>query len=127
MRVLVCVPSSPESEAGQLPPKDLVEKMMKFNEEMQKAGVMVTAGGLLPTSRAKRLVFSGDRPKIVDGPFAESKEMIAGFWILEVRSLDEAVAWISKAPFGGGTKIDLRPLQDVSDWPEELRDAARGA
>jgi hypothetical protein len=124
MRFLVLVPASAESEAGALPSKEMVEQMGKLNLEMEKAGVLVTLGGLQPTSKASRLTFAKGKAAVMDGPFAEAKEMVAGFWILDVKSKEEAIAWISRAPFPDGTKIDIRPLHDLESWPDELRDAA---
>jgi hypothetical protein len=126
MRVMVFVPGNKESESGALPPPELVAKMMKFNEELVKAGVMLAADGLLPTSRAKKVRFDGAQPTVIDGPFAESKELVAGFWIWQVKSMEEAVEWIKRAPFGGGVEITLRPVHSPEDWgdhlPQELRD-----
>jgi hypothetical protein len=122
---MVFVPSSPEVEAGALPPKELVEEMNKLNAEMKKAGVLVDAAGLLPMAKSKRLKFAGPgKATVLDGPYSEAKELVAGYWLLEVKSVDEAIRWISKAPFGGGVELQVRPLHDVSDWPEELRKAA---
>jgi hypothetical protein len=120
MRFLVIVPASKESEAGQLPSRELLEKMGKYNEELVKAGVMLAGEGLHPTSKAKRVKFSGAQPSVVDGPFTESKELVAGFWIFQAKSIDEAVAWVKKAPFGGGVEIEIRPIFEASDFGERL-------
>ena len=125
MRVLVMVPGNAESEKGAMPPVELVEKMQKFNEELVKAGVMLAGEGLHPTSKAKRVKFDGAKKTVIDGPFAESKEMIAGFWLWQVRSMDEAVEWLKKAPFGGGVEVEIRPIHEMEDFgknlPPELR------
>lgn len=115
MRVMVIVKASKESEAGILPPKELFEEMHKFNEKLVNAGIMLAGDGLQPTSKAKRVRFSGETPLVLDGPFAETKELVAGFWIWQVRSMEEAVDWLKKAPFGGGAEIEIRPFYESSD------------
>lgn len=120
MRVMVIVRASAESEAGVMPSREILTQMGKFNEELVKAGVMLAADGLTPTSKGKRVKFSGKQPTIIDGPFTESKELIAGFWIWQVRSMEEAVEWIKRAPFGGGVEIELRPVFELDDFGPEL-------
>ena len=120
MRVMVIVPASKESEAGVLPDRKLLTEMGKFNEELVKAGVMLAGEGLRPTSHGKRVKFSGSTPAVIDGPFTESKELVAGFWLWQVKSMDEAVAWIKKAPFGGGVEIELRPIFESKDFGDAL-------
>jgi len=120
MRVMVCVPANKDSEAGQLPTQEGLTQMMKFNEELVKAGVMLDGAGLLPTSKAKRVRFSAAQRTVIDGPFAESKELIAGYWIWQVKSMDEAVEWLKRAPFDGGVEVTIRPLFS----PEDFGDAA---
>ena len=120
MRVMVIVPASKESEAGVLPDRKLLTDMGKFNEELVKAGVMLAGEGLKPTSNGKRVKFSGATPTVIDGPFTESKELIAGFWLWQVKSMDEAVAWIKKAPFGGGVEIELRQIFETADLLDAL-------
>jgi len=120
MRFLVLVPGSKESEAGQMPSRELIERMTKYNEELVKAGVMQMGEGLQPTSRAKRVTFGAGQPSVIDGPFTESKELVAGFWIFKAASIDEAVEWVKKAPFGGGVKIDIRPIFEAEDFGKEL-------
>jgi len=110
MRVMVIVPASKESEAGVLPDAKILTEMGKFNEELVKAGVMLAGEGLHASSKGKRVKFSGTTPTVIDGPFTESKELIAGFWLWQVKSMEEAVAWIKKAPFGGGVEIELRQI-----------------
>jgi hypothetical protein len=120
MRVLVMVPGNKDSEAGVMPDTKILTEMGKFNEELVKAGVMLSGEGLRPTSAGKRVKFSGATPTVIDGPFTESKEIIAGFWIWQVRSMDEAVAWLKKAPFGGGVEVEIRPIFEMEDFGEQL-------
>ena len=120
MRVMVLVPASKESEAGVLPDTKILTEMGKFNEELVKAGVMLAGEGLRPTSKGKRVKFSGGTPTVIDGPFTESKELVAGFWLWQVKSMDEAVAWIKKAPFGGGVVIELRQVFETEDFGDAL-------
>ncbi len=127
MRVMVFVPGDANSEAGTMPSQELVGKMMKFNEELVKAGVMLAADGLTPTSKAKRVRFSGSQRTVLDGPFAETKELIAGYWIWQVKSMEEAVEWLKRAPFDGGAEITLRPIFDPEDFGRELTPELRAA
>jgi hypothetical protein len=94
--------------------------MGKYNEELVKAGVMLAGEGLHPSSKGKRVRFSGSQRTVIDGPFAETKELIAGFWIWKVKSMDEAVEWLKKAPFGGGAEIEIRPIFEAEDFGKEL-------
>jgi hypothetical protein len=125
MRVMVFVPGDKDSESGKMPSQELITRMMKFNEELVKAGVMLAGDGLTPTSKAKRVRFSGAQRTVVDGPFAESKEIIAGYWIWQVRSIDEAVEWLKRAPFDGGVEVTLRPVFEPDDFGKELTPALR--
>jgi hypothetical protein len=120
MRVMVFVPGDANSEAGTMPSPELVGRMMKFNEELVKAGVVLAGDGLTPTSKAKRVRFSGSQRTVVDGPFAETKELIAGYWIWQVKSIEEAVEWLKRAPFDGGVEVTLRPIFDPADFGKEL-------
>ena len=120
MRVMVIVKASKASEAGVMPSTELLEAMGKFNEELVKAGVMVSGDGLKPTSQAKRVEFKGDKRLVIDGPFAETKELVAGYWIWKVASIDEAVSWLKKAPFDGGTEVEIRPLFEMEDFGKEV-------
>jgi len=120
MRVLVIVPGNKDSEAGVMPDTKLLTEMGKFNEELVKAGVMLAGEGLRPTSYGKRVKFSGSAPTVIDGPFTESKEIVAGFWIWQVKSVDEAVAWMKKAPFGGGVEIEIRPIFEMEDFGAQM-------
>jgi len=127
MRVMVMVPASKESEAGVMPDAKILADMGKFNEELVKAGVMLAGEGLKPTSKGKRVKFSGTTPTVIDGPFTESKELIAGFWLWQVKSMDEAVAWIKKAPFGGGVEIELRQIFETEDFGDAISPEAKAA
>jgi hypothetical protein len=115
---MVLVPASKESEAGVMPDTKILNEMGKFNEQLVKAGVMLAAEGLQPTSKGVRVKFSGNAPAVIDGPFTESKELIAGFWLWQVKSMDEAVEWIKRSPFGGGVEIEIRPVFEVADFGE---------
>jgi hypothetical protein len=120
MRVMVLVPGDKDSEAGKMPSEEILSKMMKFNEELVKAGVMLAGDGLTPTSKAKRVKFWGSQRTVIDGPFAESKEIVAGYWIWEVKSIDEAVEWLKRAPFDGGVEVTIRPVHQHEDFGKEL-------
>jgi hypothetical protein len=120
MRVMVIVKANKDSEAGILPSKEILEKMGKYNEELVKAGVMLAGEGLQSSAKGKRMKFSGEKRTITDGPFAETKELIAGFWLWQVRSMDEAVEWLKRAPFDGGTEIELRRVFETEDFGENL-------
>ena len=116
MRVMVIVKASKESEAGILPPKALVERMGKFNEQLAQAGVLIAADGLHPSARGARVRFSGGERTVIDGPFTETKELIAGYWLWRVSSRDEAVEWLKRAPFDGGVEVEIREVFE----PEEM-------
>ena len=120
MRVMVIVKASNESEAGQMPSEKILTEMGKYNEELVKAGVMLAGDGLHPSSKGKRVRFSGADRTVIDGPFAETKELIAGFWLWQVKSMDEAVDWLKRAPFGGGTELEIRPIFEVEDFGKEF-------
>jgi len=122
MRVMVFVKASKESETGQMPTTQLVAEMGRYNEELVRAGVMEAGEGLHPSSKGKRVRFSGPQRTVIDGPFAETKELIAGFWIWKVKSIDEAVEWLKKAPFDGGTEIEIRPIFDSEEFGREVRE-----
>jgi hypothetical protein len=117
---MVLVKASEESEAGVMPTEDLLAEMGKFNEELVKAGVMLAGEGLHPTSKAKRVRFEGTNRTVIDGPFAETKELIAGYWLWQVKSMDEAIEWLKRAPFDGGTEIEVRPVFEAEDFGEEF-------
>jgi hypothetical protein len=120
MRVMVVVKASKESEAGEMPSEKILAEMGKFNEELVKAGVMLAMEGLHPTSRAKRVRFSGRQRTVIDGPFAETKELIAGFWLWQVKSVDEAVEWLKRAPFDEGAEVEIRPVFEADDFGKEF-------
>src|SRR5277367_4991398 len=115
MRVMVIVKADKNSEAGVMPSRELLTAMGKFNEELVKAGVMLAGEGLHASSKGKRVKFSGGKHTITDGPFAESKELIAGFWLWQVRSMEEAVEWLKRAPFDGGAAIEIRRVFEAED------------
>jgi hypothetical protein len=120
MRVMVLVPADENSEQGVMPDENLLTEMGNFNEELVKAGVMLAGEGLHPTSKAARVRFDGDKRTVIDGPFTESKELIAGYWLWQVRDMDEAIEWIKRAPFGGGTEIEIRPVFEAEDFGDEF-------
>jgi hypothetical protein len=117
---MVFVPADKHSEAGVMPSQELISKMMKFNEDLVQAGVMLDGQGLTPTSKAKRVRFSGSQRTVIDGPFAESKEIVAGYWIWQVKSIEEAVEWLKRAPFDGGVELTIRPIFGSEDFAKEL-------
>ena len=120
MRVMVIVKASRESEAGELPSTEVLSAMGKFNEELVKAGVMLAGEGLQDSSKGKRVRFDGDKRTVIDGPFAETKELIAGFWLWQVRSMDEAVEWLKRAPFDGGTEVEIRRVFEAEDFGDNM-------
>ena len=120
MRVIVIVKASKDSEAGVMPTEQMLRDMGNYNEELVKAGIMLAGEGLHPTSKGKRVRFHGDKKTVIDGPFAETKELIAGFWLWQVKSMDEAVEWLKRAPFGGGTEVEIRRVFEIDDFGEEL-------
>jgi hypothetical protein len=122
MRVMVIVKATKDSEAGVMPSEQLLASMGKFNEELVKAGVMLAGEGLHPSSRAKRVRFSGSKRTIFDGPFTESKELIAGYWIWQVKSMDEALAWAMRCPDcidGEESDLEIRPIFEADDFGKE--------
>lgn len=120
MRVMVIVKANKESEAGVLPDTEILTKMGKYNEELVKAGVMLAADGLHASSKGKRVKFSGSSRLVTDGPFAETKELIAGYWIWRVNSMNEAVEWLKQAPFDGGTEVEIRQIFEACDFGDNL-------
>jgi hypothetical protein len=120
MRFMVIVKASKESEAGALPDRKILTDMGKYNEELSKAGVMLAGEGLHPTSRGKRVRFSGTQRTVIDGPFAETKELIAGFWLWKLKSMDEAVEWLKKAPFDGGTEVEIRQVFEAEEFGDAM-------
>lgn len=122
MRVMVIVKASPDSEAGKMPSEKLLTDMGRFNEELSKAGVLLAGEGLHPSSRGVRVTFDGERRTVTDGPFAETRELIAGFWLWQVRSMEEAVEWLRRCPnpHGGVSQIEIRPVFEAEDFGEEF-------
>ncbi len=127
MRFMVLVPGGAESEAGELPSTELLEAMTKYNEELVKAGVMLAGEGLLPTSQGAKVRFEGGERTVTDGPFTEAKEIVAGYWIWECASREEAIEWLKRAPFDGGTEIELRPIAGLEVFDEALTPELREA
>src|SRR3712207_8324059 len=127
MRFMVLVPASPESEAGEMPSTELLEEMTKYNEELVKAGVMLAGDGLHPSSKGARVRFEGGKRTVIDGPFTEAKELVAGYWIWECASRDEAIEWLKRAPFDGGVEIELRQIAELDDFAEQLTPELRAA
>jgi hypothetical protein len=122
MRFMMLVRSTPESEAGVVPEKDVFAAMAKYNEDLAKAGVLLAVEGLHPSSKGARVKFSGSKQTVVDGPFTETKELIAGFWLIEVKSREEAIEWVKRcpAPFQGEAEIELRQVFGMDDYAEQI-------
>jgi hypothetical protein len=120
MRVMVVVKANKDSEAGVLPGKKILTEMGKFNEELVKAGIMLAGEGLQASSKGKRVRFSGSKRTVIDGPFAETKELIAGFWLWKVKSMDEAVDWLKRAPFADGDEVEIRQIFEAEDFGDEF-------
>lgn len=122
MRVIVMVKATSQSEAGQMPGTELLAAMGNFNEELVKAGVMLAGEGLHPSARGKRVRFSGSQRTVIDGPFSETKELVAGFWLWQVGSMEEAVEWVRRCPnpMEGDSEIEIRPLFEAADFGAEL-------
>ena len=118
MRFMVIVKATEDSEAGVMPSEELLTAMMKYNEELVKAGIMLAGDGLQPSSKGARVQFDGPKRTVVDGPFAETKELVAGYWIWQVRSLDEAIEWVKRCPnpMPGPSEIEIRPLYEMEDF-----------
>src|SRR5437870_781523 len=122
MRFMVIVKANKDSEVGVMPSQKLLAEMGKFNEELVKAGVMLAGDGLQPSSKGARVKFSGDKRTVIDGPFTETKELIAGYWIWQVRSLEEAIEWVKRCPnpHAGESEIEIRPLFEAADFGAEF-------
>ena len=129
MRVMVIVKANADSEAGQMPSTELLAAMTRYNEELVKAGVMLAGEGLRPSSHGARVHFSGADRTVVDGPFAETKELVAGFWLWEVRSMDEAIEWARRCPnpMEGESTLEIRVVQEAEDFGEEFTPELREA
>jgi hypothetical protein len=122
VRVMVLIKANEDSEAGVMPSQELLTQMLQFNEELVKAGVMLAGDGLHPSSKGVRVRFSGDERKVIDGPFAETKELLAGYWVWQVKSMDEAVEWAKRIPNPTGAEgiVELRPVFEADDFGDEL-------
>jgi hypothetical protein len=120
MRFMVIVKADKNSEAGVLPDTKILGDMGKFNEELTKAGVMLAGEGLQPSSKGARVRFDGAKRTVIDGPFAESKELVAGFWLWQVKSKEEAIEWLKRAPFGGGIEVEIRQVFEAEDFGAEF-------
>jgi hypothetical protein len=122
MRVMVLVKATEQSEAGEMPSEELLSQMTDFNEELVKAGVMLAGEGLHPSSKGVRVAFSGGERKVIDGPFAETKELVAGYWLWQVKSMDEAIEWVKRCPnpMEGESEIEIRPVFEADDFGENL-------
>ena len=125
MRFLVIVKANKDSEAGKLPTKELLTEMGNFNEELVKAGVMLAGEGLHASSKGARVKYSGNKRSVVDGPFTETKELVAGFWLWQCKSLDEAIQWLKRAPFGGGEEVEIRQVFEADDFGANLTPEVR--
>jgi hypothetical protein len=120
MRFMVLVKASEESEAGVMPTEELLSEMGKYNEELVKAGVMLAGEGLHPSSKGARIRFEGSERTVIDGPFTETKELIAGFWLIQAKDRDEAIEWVKRAPMDGGTELELRQVFETEDFGDEM-------
>jgi hypothetical protein len=122
MRVMVLIKANEQSEAGELPGQELLEEMTAYNEELVKAGVMLGGDGLHPSSKGVRVEFSGSERKVIDGPFAETKELLAGYWVWQVKSMEEAIEWVKRIPNPEGehSVVEIRPVFEAEDFGEEL-------
>jgi hypothetical protein len=122
MRFMVIVKASPESEAGKMPSEKLLAEMGKFNEELVKAGVLLAGEGLHPSSKGVRIRFSGDKRTVIDGPFTETKELVAGFWLIQVKSKEEAIEWMKRCPnpMEGDSEIEIRQVFEADDFGAEF-------
>ena len=126
MRFMVIVKASERSESGQMPSSEVLARMGAFNEELVKAGIMLAGEGLQPSSKGARISFGGPKPVVTDGPFAETKELVGGFWILQAKSKEEVVAWISRAPFYDGEQVEIRQIFEMEDFgPATLEEETR--
>jgi hypothetical protein len=123
MRVMVLIKANEQSEAGKMPSEKLLTEMTAYNEELVKAGIMLAGDGLHPSSRGKRVVFSGSDRKVLDGPFSETKELLAGYWVWQVKDMDEAIEWVKRIPNpddGTEAEVEIRPVFEADDFGEEL-------
>jgi hypothetical protein len=125
--MMLMIPKGYEkAEPGTMPDPKAVEAMMKYNEALQKAGVLLALDGLHPPSMGARVSFSGGKPKVTDGPFAEAKEVIGGYWMIQVKSREEAIEWATRCPASGNEVIEVRQVQEFADFPPDVQEAASG-
>lgn len=120
MRFMVIVKADRDSEAGVMPTEEMLADMGRFNDELVKAGIMLAGEGLHPSSKGARIRFSGSKRTVIDGPFAETKELVAGFWLVQVKSLDEVIEWFKRAPMGGDTELEIRQVFEADDFGVEF-------
>lgn len=123
MRFMIFVKATADSEAGKLPGRELLEAMIKYNEELAKAGILISGEGLQPSSKGARVRFSGDKRTVIDGPFAETRELVAGYWLWQVKSKEEAIEWVKRCPNpmpGNEAEIEIRPIYEDEDLGEEF-------
>ncbi|HEY5927557.1 MAG TPA: YciI family protein [Kofleriaceae bacterium] len=129
MKFLILVKSTPEAETGAPPSAELISEMMKYNEELSKAGVLLDLGGLQPSSKSARVRFEGKNRTVIDGPFTESKELVAGYWLIQVKSREEAIEWVKRVPnpTGDTGEIEIRPLFEMEDFPHAAAETVERA
>ena len=125
MRFMLMLRAAPETESGAPPPPEVFEAMNRYNQELVNAGVLLAAEGLAPTAKGVRITFDEGRTTVTDGPFAETKELIAGFWMIQAKSREEAVEWARRAPLGGGTVLEVRQIMDLEDFGDAVPEAVR--
>ncbi|HET7023645.1 MAG TPA: YciI family protein [Gemmatimonadales bacterium] len=125
--MMLVIPKAYEhADADFVPPADLVARMTKYNESLAKAGILLGLDGLTPPAKAARIAFGGGKPRVIDGPFAEAKELVGGYWMIQVKSREEAIEWAKRAPMLEGDVIEVRQVQEIEDFPEDVRRAAGG-
>ena len=125
--MMLVIPKAYEhADADFVPPADLVARMTKYNESLAKAGILLGLDGLTPPAKAARVAFGGGKPRVIDGPFAEAKELVGGYWMIQVKSREEAIEWAKRAPMLEGDVIEVRQVQELEDFPEDVRRAAGG-
>lgn len=125
--MMLVIPKAYENaDADFVPPADLVARMTKYNESLTKAGILLGLDGLTPPAKAARVAFGGGKPRVIDGPFAETKELVGGYWMIQVKSREEAIEWARRAPMLDGDVIEVRQVQELEDFPEDVRRAAGG-
>lgn len=125
--MMLVIPKAYENaDADFVPPADLVARMTKYNESLTKAGILLGLDGLTPPAKAARVAFGGGKPRVIDGPFAETKELVGGYWMIQVKSREEAIEWAKRAPMLDGDVIEVRQVQELEDFPEDVRRAAGG-